>query len=374
MQFIDLHEQYRLIEDGFKERLDSILDSKRFIGGQVVSELEARLAEYVGVKHVIACASGTDALVIPMMSYGLKETDAVFVPSFTFFASGESVSLAGGTPVFVDVDKDTFNIDTVSLEEKIEEVKKEGRLNPRGIVAVDLFGQPAEQGKIREIAETNNMFVLEDAAQGFGGNIDGKKAASFGDVAGTSFFPAKPLGCYGDGGAIFTDDDELTAIMRSVHVHGQGTDKYDNVRIGLNSRLDAIQAAVLLEKLTLFDGELEARNEVADYYTEKLSGIVKTPVVKKGYFSSWAQYTIQVKDAEERKMIIKALEEKGVPAMIYYPIPMHQSTAYSETNAPCRLPVSESLSQTVMSIPMHPYLKRQEQDLICDIISEAIAK
>lgn len=374
MQFIDLHEQYRLIEDGFKERLDSILDSKRFIGGQVVSELEARLAEYVGVKHVIACASGTDALVIPMMSYGLKETDAVFVPSFTFFASGESVSLAGGTPVFVDVDKDTFNIDTVSLEEKIEEVKKEGRLNPRGIVAVDLFGQPAEHGKIREIAETNNMFVLEDAAQGFGGNIDGKKAASFGDVAGTSFFPAKPLGCYGDGGAIFTDDDELAAIMRSVHVHGQGTDKYDNVRIGLNSRLDAIQAAVLLEKLTLFDGELEARNEVADYYTEKLSGIVKTPVVKKGYFSSWAQYTIQVKDAEERKMIIKALEEKGVPAMIYYPIPMHQSTAYSETNAPCRLPVSESLSQTVMSIPMHPYLKRQEQDLICDIISEAIAK
>lgn len=374
MQFIDLHEQYRLMEDSFKKRLDSILDSKQFIGGKEVSELEARLAEYVGVKHVVACASGTDALVIPMMAYGLKKTDAVFVPSFTFFASGESVSLAGGTPVFVDVDKNTFNIDIISLEEKIKEVKKEGKLDPRGVVAVDLFGQPAEHSRIREIAEANNMFVLEDAAQGFGGNINGKKAASFGDVSGTSFFPAKPLGCYGDGGAIFTDDDELAAAMKSIHVHGQGTDKYDNVRIGLNSRLDAMQAAILLEKLALFDGELEARNEIANYYTEKLSGIVKTPVVKDGYFSSWAQYTIQVKDAEERSMIIGALKEKGVPAMIYYPIPMHKSTAYKDDNAQCVLPVSEKLSQTVMSIPMHPYLKKQEQDLICDIISEAIAK
>ena len=374
MQFIDLHEQYKLMEAPLKRRLDSILENKHFIGGEEVGELEARLAEYTGVKHVIACASGTDALTIPLRAYGIKEDDAVFVPSFTFFASGESVTLAGGTPVFVDVDRDTFNIDPVSLEQKIEETKKDGRLRPRGIIAVDLFGQPAEHDSIQKIAEKNGLFILEDAAQGFGGNIKGKKAGSFGNVAGTSFFPAKPLGCYGDGGAIFTDDDELAAVMKSVHVHGQGTDKYDNVRIGLNSRLDTIQAAVLLEKMELFDDELKARDEIAARYEEKMSGIVKTPVVKEGYFSSWAQYTIQVGDDETRTRIIEALKEKDIPAMIYYPIPMHMSTAYSSDGQNTSLPVSEELRNKVMSLPMHPYLKEEDQDKICAVISEVLGK
>lgn len=374
MQFIDLHAQYELMEDSLKRRLDAILDNKHFIGGEEVGELEARLADYTGVKHVIACASGTDALTIPLRAYGLNEDDAVFVPSFTFFASGESVTLAGGTPVFVDVDTDTYNIDPDSLRKRIEEIKKEGRLRPRGVIAVDLFGQPAEHDRIDKIADENGLFVLEDAAQGFGGDIHGKKAGSFGHVAGTSFFPAKPLGCYGDGGAIFTDDDELAAIMKSVHVHGQGTDKYDNVRIGLNSRLDTIQAAVLLEKMDLFDDELKARDEVAARYNDKLSGLVKVPVVKEGYFSSWAQYTIQVEDAETRTRIIEALKEKDIPAMIYYPIPMHMSTAYSSDGIQTSLPVSEDLRNKVMSLPMHPYLKKEDQDRICAVISEVLGK
>lgn len=368
MQFIDLHKQYDLIEDSLRKRLDKILGEKRFIGGEEVDELENMLADYVGVKHVLACASGTDALIIPLRAYELKKDDAVFVPSFTFFASGESVSLAGGTPVFVDVDESTFNIDSDSLMQKIKEVKREGKLKPRGIIAVDLFGLPADYDEIKKIADQEGLFIIEDAAQGFGGSNKGRKAGSFGNMAGTSFFPAKPLGCYGDGGAIFTDDDDLYAVMKSVHVHGQGVDKYDNVRIGLNSRLDTIQAAVLLEKMSLFDRELELRNEAADYYEKRLSDYVKTPKIPEGYYSSWAQYTIQVKDEQTRQRIIDTLGAEGIPAMIYYPIPMHQSTAYKGDNLDTVLPVSEKLSKVVMSIPMHPYLSREEQDSICDSV------
>ena len=350
MQFIDLHKQYDVIEAKINERIQEILAHKHFIGGAEVAELEKRLAEYVGVKHVIACASGTDALTIPLMAYGVKKTDAVFVPSFTFFASGESVSLAGGTPVFVDSYRDTFNINPKALEETIEKTLAEGKLTPKGIIAVDLFGLPADFNEIRRIADKYNLFILEDAAQGFGGTIGGNKACSFGDVAGTSFFPAKPLGCYGDGGAIFTNSDELYAKMKSIHVHGQGSDKYDNIQIGLNSRLDTIQGAVLIEKL---------------------KDIVETPVVPEGYGSSWAQFTIKLKSTEEREKLIKTLNDNGIPAMVYYPIPMHKSTAYASANEGVVLEECEKLSKTVMSLPMHPYLTDDELKMICDVVKSA---
>ena len=371
MQFIDLHRQYDVIESKINERIKEILSHKHFIGGAEVSELEKRLAEYVGVKHVIACASGTDALTIPLMAYGLKKTDAVFVPSFTFFASGESVSLAGGTPVFVDSCRDTFNVNPKALEETIAKTIAEGKLTPKGIIAVDLFGLPANFDEIRKIADKYNLFVLEDAAQGFGGSVNGKKACSFGDVAGTSFFPAKPLGCYGDGGAIFTNSDELYAKMKSIHVHGQGSDKYDNIQIGLNSRLDTIQAAVLIEKLNIFDDELVKRNHVAEYYTNALKNIVETPVVPDGYGSSWAQFTLKLKSTEDREKLIKTLNDNGIPAMVYYPIPMHKSTAYAAANEGVILPECEKLSKTVMSLPMHPYLTDDELKTICDIVKSA---
>ena len=371
MQFIDLHKQYDVIEAKVNERIQEILAHKHFIGGAEVAELEERLAEYVGVKHVIACASGTDALTIPLMAYGVKKTDAVFVPSFTFFASGESVSLAGGTPVFVDSYRDTFNINPKALEETIEKTLAEEKLTPKGIIAVDLFGLPADFNEIRRIADKYNLFVLEDAAQGFGGTIGGKKACSFGDVAGTSFFPAKPLGCYGDGGAIFTNSDELYAKMKSIHVHGQGSDKYDNIQIGLNSRLDTIQGAVLIEKLNIFDDELVKRNHVADYYTKELKDIVETPVVPEGYGSSWAQFTLKLKSTEEREKLIKTLNDNGIPAMVYYPIPMHKSTAYAGANEGVVLPECEKLSKTVMSLPMHPYLTDDELKMICDVVKSA---
>ena len=371
MQFIDLHRQYDVIETKVNERIQEILAHKHFIGGAEVAELEKRLAEYVGVKHVIACASGTDALTVPLMAYGLKKTDAVYIPSFTFFASGESVSLAGGTPVFVDSCRDTFNINPNALEEAIEKTLAEGKLTPKGIIAVDLFGLPADFDAISKIADKYGLFVLEDAAQGFGGTIGGKKACSFGDVAGTSFFPAKPLGCYGDGGAIFTNSDELYAKMKSIHVHGQGSDKYDNVRIGLNSRLDTIQAAVLIEKLNIFDDELVKRNRVADYYIKALKDVVETPVVPEGYGSSWAQFTLKLKSTEDREKLIKTLNDNGIPAMVYYPIPMHKSTAYAAANEGVILPECEKLSKTVMSIPMHPYLTDDELKTICDIVKSA---
>lgn len=371
MQFIDLHKQYELVEKRIDERLKKIFEHKHFIGGEDVLELEARLAEYVGVKHVVACASGTDALTIPMMAIGLSKSDAVFVPSFTFFASGESVTLAGGTPVFVDSFKDTFNMNPKSLEEAIVRTLEEGKLTPKGIIPVDLFGLPANFEEIRKIADKYKLFILEDAAQGFGGSIEGKKACSFGDVAGTSFFPAKPLGCYGDGGAIFTNSDELYEKMKSIHVHGQGSDKYDNVRIGLNSRLDTIQAAVLIEKLNIFDDELVKRNHVADYYTEQLKDVVETPTVPEGYGSSWAQYTLKLKSTQEREKLIKTLNGNGIPAMVYYPIPMHKSTAYASENEGLVLSDCEKLSKTVMSLPMHPYLTDDELKTICDVVKRA---
>lgn len=361
MQFIDLKRQYDRVEADVRSRMHAVLRHQQFILGPEVGELERALAAYTGRKHVITCANGTDALVMALMALELEEMDAVFVPSFTFFASAECVSLAGGTPVFVDCDPDTFNVCPDALEEAIKAVREQGRLKPRGVIPVDLFGLPADYSRILSIAKANGLFVLEDGAQGFGGIYDGKKVCSFGDIATTSFFPAKPLGCYGDGGAVFTDDDALAQRLLSIRVHGKGTDKYDNVRIGLNSRLDTLQAAVLLAKLNIFDDELAERNRVAATYTMALEGVVKTPRVPKGSTSAWAQFTLTAKSHEQREDLISGLKAQGIPAMVYYPKPAHLSTAYKDLGyGEGSLPVCEELSRRVVSLPMHPYLTDAE--------------
>lgn len=370
MQFIDLHRQYDRIEVEINKRISGVLEHKAFIGGPEVKELEDLLKKYVGTRYVITCASGTDALTIPLMAYEVGKNDAIFVPSFSFFASAESIALAGGTPVFVDVDEKTFNMDVVDLEEKIRETIEAKGLVPKGIVAVDLFGQPADFIPIREIAQKYKLFVIEDAAQGFGGEIDGKRACSFGDVAATSFFPAKPLGCYGDGGAIFTNDKALFEKMRSIHVHGQGNDKYENVRLGLNSRLDSLQAAVLIEKMEIFPSELRERNGIANKYNAALENLVETPMVREGYMSSWAQYTVKAKSREARNAIVQKMKAHGIPIMIYYPIPIHQSQAFKYLQS-VKLPKTENLSDTVFSLPMHPYLKDNEIEEICIELAKA---
>lgn len=373
MQFIDLHRQYNLIDKKIKNGLLNVLDHKRFIMGTEINDLEARLAEYVGVKHVICCASGTDALVIPLRAYGISKKDAVFVPSFTFFASAESISLAGGTPVFVDCEKDTYNMSVESLKKAIAHVKAEGKLNPRGIIAVDLFGLPANFQEISEIAKQNNMFLLEDGAQGFGGKIGDKRACSFGDVAATSFFPAKPLGCYGDGGAIFTNDDELANKINSIHIHGQGFDKYDNIRLGLNSRLDTIQAVVLDAKLDIFNEELEKRNIVAKKYMDYLKDIVEIPIVTENFYSCWAQFTVKVKPEQSRAEVINKINKANIPTAIYYPIPIHLSSAYKEIAAEqIELPNTEDISKRVFSIPMHPYITDDEIKEICKAVKDSV--
>lgn len=345
-----------------------------FISGAQVAELEKELAEYVGVKHCVTCANGTDALSIAMMAWGIGPGDAVFVPDFTFFSSGEIVSHCGATPIFVDVDADTFNICTESLEATVEKVLAEGKLTPKVVVAVDLFGLPADFNKIKPIAAKYNLLILEDGAQGFGGEINGKRACSFGDIATTSFFPAKPLGCYGDGGAVFTDDDDLAALMQSIRVHGKGAMKYDNVRIGLNSRLDTLQAAILSVKLKAFaDYEVAAVNKAAAKYTELLAGIVKTPVVPEGFYSSWAQYTIQLPNREIRDALQAALKEQGIPTMVYYPKPMHKQLAFglaADYGFDCS--VTERLCDTVLSLPMHPYLKDEEIEQVAEAVKGAV--
>lgn len=344
-----------------------------FINGQQVKDLEKELAGYVGVKHCITCANGTDALTMAMMAWDIKEGDAVFVPDFTFFSSGEIVSHAGATPVFVDVDTDTYNISAESLEKAIKKVVADGKLKPKVIIAVDLFGLPADFMKIRAIADKYDLKVLEDGAQGFGGNINGKMACSFGDISTTSFFPAKPLGCYGDGGAVFTDDDNTAKLLESIRVHGKGDMKYDNVRIGLNSRLDTIQAAILSVKLKAFDEyELKDINAVAEKYTDRLSAlgnIIKLPVIPDGFYSSWAQYTIQLEDRKTRDDLQAALKEKGIPSMVYYPKSMHKQEAFSiQSFEDSEFADTIKLCNTVLSLPMHPYLEDDDIDEVVDTI------
>ena len=376
MQFRDLKTQYTVLKDEMDKAILDVVASSAYVMGPKIKEMEQAFAEYVGVKHCVACNSGTDALLLALMAWGVKEGDAVFVPSFTFFASAEVIANVGATPVFVDVDENTFNIDAVDLERKIEQTVKAGRLTPKVIIAVDLFGLPADFKAVRKIADKYNLFVLEDGAQGFGGRIGEQKACTFGDIATTSFFPAKPVGCYGDGGAIFTNNDEWAALMESYHIHGKGSDRYDNVRIGMNSRLDSIQAAVLLVKLKAFkDYELTDVNKVAARYTEKLNGVVKTPIVPEGYYSSWAQYTLQLESEEQRAGLQAALKALDIPTAIYYPIPMHQQTAFKYLNPDDnRCPVSERIAKTVLSLPIHPYLSEKDQDMICDAVRAYLKK
>lgn len=376
MQFRDLKKQYQTLKQDMDAALTDTAASAAFIMGKPVKELEAELAAYVGVKHCVSCANGTDALTLALKTWGIGKGDAVFVPDFTFFSSAEVVSLEGATPVFVDVDKDTFNLDAADLEEKIGETVAKGELTPKVIITVDLFGLPADYPRIRKIADTYRLLILEDGAQGFGGEISGKKACGFGDISTTSFFPAKPLGCYGDGGAVFTDNDEWAALLDSYRVHGKGQFKYDNVRIGMNSRLDTLQAAVLKIKLKAFrEYEVADINRAAARYTEKLQGKVKTPVVPEGYYSSWAQYTIRLDSKEQRDALQAVLKEQGIPTMVYYPTPMHDQTAYKNLKVPVgSCPVAEQLCHTVLSLPIHPYISEEDIDSVCEGILTFIAK
>ena len=375
MQFRDLHAQYQALKPEIDTAVLGAIDEGRFISGPQVGELEAQLADYVGVKHCITCANGTDALQLALMAWGVGPGDAVFVPDFTFFSSGEVVSAVGATPVFVDVNKRSFNIDPDKLEAAIVAIENGGQLDPRVVVVVDLFGLPADYPRIRPICEEHGLLLLEDGAQGFGGAIGEKRACSFGDISTTSFFPAKPLGCYGDGGAVFTDNDEWAALIRSYAVHGKGTMKYDNVRVGMNSRLDTIQAAILQVKLGAFaEHEIEDVNRVADWYDEALAGTsLVLPKRYEGFTSSWAQYTVQLPEGTDRVALQAALKEQGVPTMVYYPKPMHKQKAFEGAcvvPAPCE--VTESLCQSVLALPMGPLQSAANANLIAAAIATEI--
>lgn len=378
IEFRDLKKQYEYLKKDIDSAISQCLLDGRFIGGEPVKNLEEKLAEYVGVKHCISCANGTDALTLALMAWGIGKGDAVFVPDFTFFSSGECPAAIGATPVFVDVEVDTYNIDPQKLEQAIVRVTEEGVLKPKVVVAVDLFGQPADYDRIRSICKKYNLLLLEDGAQGFGGDIRGKKACSFGDISTTSFFPAKPLGCYGDGGAIFTDNDEWAELIRSYAVHGKsGNNKYDNVRIGMNSRLDTIQAAILHVKLKAFlEHELYDVNAVAGNYFDmfsqsELQDIIILPHIKDGYMSSWAQYTVQLLQGIDRDELQKHLKKKGIPTMVYYMKPMHEQEAFMGTySSRSKCPVTERLCKSVISLPMHPYINREDTALIVNDIEQ----
>lgn len=368
IQFIDLAAQQSRIREKLDKRIADVLDHGKYIMGPEVAELEQQLAAFSGAKHAITCANGTDALQIALMALGVKAGDAVFCPSFTFAATAEVVPLLGGTPVFVDVNASDFNINIESLVDAVEAAKAQG-LRPAGVIPVDLFGLPASYNEIQEIADKHELWVVSDSAQGFGSVYEGRRSGSFGDVATTSFFPAKPLGCYGDGGAVFTSNDELAALIRSFRVHGKGTHKYDNERIGVNSRLDTLQAAILLEKLMVYESEIEARQAVAARYNEGLSDLLETPFVSNDKTSVWAQYTLKSPDGLDRTKIMDGLKQRGVPSVVYYPLPLHQQTAFRSGIVPPQgLPVSEALSQSVFSLPMHPYLGHEEQDSIIEAL------
>ena len=371
--FIDIAAQRRRLGTSIDEAVSRVLTHCQFINGPEVTALEAALATFSGAKHVVSCASGTDALLMVLMARNVGPGDAVLCPSFTFCATGEAVALTGATPVFVDVDEATFNMDAASLERGIATAKQRG-LKPRAVIPVDLFGQSADHDTIGAIAEAAGLFVLDDAAQGFGASYKGRKLGTFGLATATSFFPAKPLGCFGDGGAIFTDDDELAETLRSIRVHGQGSDKYDNVRLGLTGRLDTMQAAVLIEKLKIFEDEIAARNQVAERYARGLGNVVTVPGLAAGCTSVWAQYTIRLPKGVDRDGFAADLKAQGIPTAIYYTKSMHQQTAYREFPvAEGGLPASESLSNDVISLPMHAYLDAPTQERIIKAVRSALS-
>ena len=368
--FIDLAAQRRRLGKSVDEAVSRVLTHCQFINGPEVTQLEAALAAFSGARHVVSCASGTDALLMVLMAKGVGRGDAVFCPSFTFCATGEAVALTGATPVFVDVDEATFNIDANSLKRGIATAKKLG-LTPKAVIPVDLFGQSADHDAIGAVAEAEGLFILDDAAQAFGASYKGRRLGTFGLATATSFFPAKPLGCFGDGGAIFTDDAELAATLRSVRVHGQGSDKYDNVRLGLTGRLDTMQAAILIEKLKIFEDEIAARNKVAARYAQGLGNVVAVPQVAAGCTSVWAQYTIRLPKDCDRDDFAAALKAQGIPTAIYYPKSMHQQTAYRDFPVADGLAASESLSRDVISLPMHAYLDEPTQERIIKVVRGA---
>lgn len=372
MEFRDLKQQYQELKSDIDKAVQSVMKNCDFIMGGQVKQFEQKLAEYVGVKHCISCANGTDALQLALMAWDVGVGDAVFVPDFTFFSSGEVVALQGATPIFVDVDEDTFNIDPKKLQEQIEKILTEGVLSPKAIVSVDLFGLPANYQEITHIANKYDLLLLEDGAQGFGGTIRERKACSFGNIGTTSFFPAKPLGCYGDGGAIFTDDDDIAELIRSFRIHGKGNGKYDNIRVGLNSRLDTLQAAILLVKLDAFQKyELSNINKAAEIYTTLLKDKVKTPIVPEGFCSSWAQYTITLSSSKERDELRAFLGTKKVPSMIYYQKPMHHQKAFQQYCYEEKdYTVTNKLCETVLSLPIHPYLSSEEIQEVAGYIDD----
>lgn len=370
--FIDTVAQRKRLGQAIDEAVSRVLTHCQFLGGQEITQFEADLAAFCGAKYAVSCASGTDALLMVLMAQGIGPGDAVLCPSFTFCATGESVALTGATPVFVDVLEDTFNIDPASLRRGIATAKRLG-LKPKAVIPVDLFGQSADHDAIAAIAADEGMFVLDDAAQGFGASYKGRRIGSLALATATSFYPAKPLGCYGDGGAILTDDADLVERLRSVRVHGQGGDKYDNVRLGLTARLDTIQAAVLIEKLKIFEDEIAARNVVAERYGKALADVVKVPRLVEGCTSVWAQYTIRLPKGIDRDQFQATLKAQGIPTVIYYPKSMHQQTAYRVFPvADGGLPVSEQLSSDVISLPMHAYLDEPTQARIIEAVRAAV--
>lgn len=372
MNFIDLQSQYKLIKSEIDKSIINVLENGTYIMGPEVGILETKLSEYAGTKYALTCSSGTDALLMPLMAWEIGPGDAVFTTPFTFMATAEVIQFLGATTVFVDIDPKTYNIDPVKLEEAIERVIAKGKLTPKLIIPVDLFGLCADYDKIESLAKKHDLLVLEDAAQAFGAEYKGRRAGSFGDCAATSFYPAKPLGCYGDGGAVFTDDEELYMLMHSIRVHGQGIDKYDNERIGINGRLDTIQAAILIEKLKIFPKEIKERNRIAKKYSDKLADVVSIPLVPKSYTSVWAQYSVLAESSERRSQIMGYLKENDIPTAIYYPKPLHIQKAYHPLGCSMgEMPISEDIASRIFSLPMHPYLKDEEIDFICEKIHKA---
>ncbi|WP_027398931.1 DegT/DnrJ/EryC1/StrS family aminotransferase [Anaerovorax odorimutans] len=369
MQMNDLLKQYNTIQEDVEKRIAGVFQHGKFIMGPEIEELESQLEQYVGVKHALTCSSGTDALLLALRAWGIGPGDAVFTTPFTFVATAEVIVRLGATPVFVDIDRHSFNLDPMKLEKEITRVLKIGVLKPKVILSVDLFGLPADYENIKSIADQYNLKILEDGAQSFGSSLNGKKAGSMGDAAATSFFPAKPLGCYGDGGAVFTDDDELYKILKSIRIHGQGEDKYNNVRIGLNSRLDTIQAAVLLSKLPILNQELDLRNCIASLYSKKLQGVVRPPSVEEGYKSSWAQYSILSQNEKERDLLKNKLAEAGISTAIYYKTPLHLQPVFNHLSyRENDFPIAEDISKRILSLPMHPYLTEEEIDSVANIL------
>ena len=369
MQFIDLKAQQKQIREKVNKRIQKVLDHGKYIMGPEVFEFEDKLAKYVNVKHCISCSSGTDALLIPLLARGISKGDAVLTTPFTYIATAEVIALLGAEPVFVDIYPTTFNMDPSKIEGAIDYAKNKG-LVPKAIIPVDLFGLPARYRLIQEIADKYNLFVVEDAAQGFGGSIRSKKAGSYGNVASTSFFPAKPLGCYGDGGAIFTNDDDLAQNMRSIRVHGSGLDKYDNVRIGINGRLDTFQAAILLEKFAIFNDELDLRNQISQYYNNSINNNFQKPIIPDQYYSSWAQYSVLSRSSKHREEIISSLKKEKIPSMIYYRIPLHLQKVFKKLNyKKGDFPIAESIADRIFSLPMHPYLENHHQNKIVKVLN-----